>query len=220
MTDFQFADLIILAMVALFIGLRLRNTLGKDVGHTPDLTALRRQMTAEPEAKTTPAKAAETKEPAEDPLAALGDPLLIEGVKMIQTADASFSVDGFLEGARGAFDWVMKAYQAGDTETLQALLSPAIFEEFKSALEAMKNSTEKHETTLVKILDAQLVSAVLDKGKARVGVRFLSEQVEVTRDAEGKIIAGDPSALQTVEDNWLFEREVKSRNPNWLVMDT
>lgn len=227
MNGIPFADIIILGLIAVFVVLRLRNTLGKDIGHKPDLHQLRRQLSGEPEDKVVnlagqPEPLLEDKASKEEAAMreSIGDPALLAGIDAIAAADPGFSINGFLEGAKGAFEWVLKAYSAGDAETLKVLLAAPIFEEFNHALEASKAQSAKTETTLVAITQAEITSATLDKGKARVSVRFLSEQIEVVRDAEGKIVEGDPSKVQVVEDNWVFEREVKSRNPNWLVMDT
>lgn len=228
MNGLPFADIIIIALIAIFIILRLRNTLGKDVGHTPDLDDLRKrlegkaadekvvQMNGEP----VPAADEKAKKVEEAVRAAIADSGLLQGIDAIAAADPQFSISGFLEGAKAAFEWVLKAYNGADHETLKMLLAAPIYEEFKLAMDAAKESSTKTETTLVAITDAQIIGAALDKNTARVTVRFVSEQIEITRDAEGKIVAGDPSKADAVEDEWVFERDVKSRSPNWLVMDT
>lgn len=229
----QYADILILALIALFVILRLRNTLGKDIGHKPDFTDLRKHLTGEKPAekeKDAAQKAAagvNPKSPLLTPreeenalLASLGDPKLIAGVDAMREADPSFSVNQFLDGAKGAFEWVINAYNEGDTETLKNLMAPELFAEYQAAMNAANALEEKPETTLVKIVDAQLISAAVENNRARMVVRFLSEQVEVTRNKEGAIIAGDASKTETIDDEWVFERDVKSKNPNWQVMDT
>jgi predicted lipid-binding transport protein (Tim44 family) len=228
MDGLPFADIIILGLIAVFIVLRLRNTLGKEVGHKPDLEDLRNRLEGKPveekvvDMQGQPAPAADEKTVKAEAAAreAIGDLGLLAGVDAIAAVDANFSINGFLEGAKGAFEWVLKAYSAGDVDTLKMLLAAPIFEEFNHALEAAKAQNTKTETTLVAIKDAQILAASLEKNIARVTVRFVSDQVEVVRDAEGKIIDGDPSKTEVVEDQWVFERDVKSRNPNWMVMDT
>lgn len=226
----QYADILILALIALFVILRLRNTLGKDIGHKPDFSDLRKHLTGEADllkpAAPQPDKAkpgAILKTPLEEEkewLESLGDQALIAGVDAIRAVDPSFAVASFLEGAKGAFDWVLRAYKEGDAETLKNLLAPELCAEYEKALETLKTAEEKVETTLVSIVDAQLVAASLDKNRARATVRFLSDQIEITRNAAGAIIAGDASHTARVEDEWVFERDVKSRNPNWQIMDT
>lgn len=228
MNGLPFADIIIIALIAIFIILRLRNTLGKDIGHTPDLDDLRKRLEGKaPEEKVVqmngepvPAVDEKAKKVEEAIRAAIGDSGLLQGIDAIAAADPQFSIGGFLEGAKGAFEWVLKAYNAADHETLKMLLAAPIYEEFKHALDAAKDSSTKTETTLVAITDAQIIGASLDKNTARVTVRFVSQQIEITRDAEDKIVEGDPSKAEAVEDEWVFERDVKSRSPNWLVMDT
>ncbi len=226
MTDFQYTDLVILALVAVFIALRLRNTLGKDIGHKPDVTPLRRQK---PESQEDPAglnnRLPVEEKPEDDKeekraREAIGDPALMAGIDAIIKADPSFSISGFIEGAKGAFEWVLKAYRQGDTDTLKQLLAPSVYEEFKSALEAAKSAEHKTETTLVAINHAEITGASLEKNRARIAMRILSDQIEITRDTSGNIVGGDASRVETVEDEWVFERDIKSRNPNWVIIDT
>lgn len=228
MNEFHYADIIILALIAIFIVLRLRSTLGKDIGHKPDLTTqLRRQLGDLPEEKTAPpGQPAVAEEPSKREKAeqaareSIGDASILTGIDAIIAADSSFSISEFIDGAKGAFEWVLKAYNTGDLETLKQLLAPSIFEEFRAALEEAKKAPAKLDTTLVAITDAQILAASLEKTKARITLRILSQQIQLVRDAEGNIIEGDASKVQTVEDEWIFERDVKSRNPNWIIMDT
>jgi predicted lipid-binding transport protein (Tim44 family) len=228
MSDFQFADLIILGLIALFIFLRLRNTMGKDIGHKPDIQQMRRVFSQEIGNARANAvkseqdeKADEKAKQAEDAaLEAIGDPALLDGIKAISEADASFSLTGFTEGAKSAFEWVLKAYNQADVETLKTLLSPDIFAEFNNAIEAAKANNTKPETTLVSIKETQVTSASLTKNIAHITLRILSEQMSVVRGADGAIIEGNPSDVEVIEDHWTFERDVKSRSPNWLVIET
>lgn len=228
MDTFQFADIIILALIAGFVALRLRNTLGKDVGHRPDSAQLRRQLNDELEERVTSLQAVKEKieseiegKPSEEDQALEGlSESTREGVEAIKQQDAQFRVKEFLEGAKGAFEWVVKAFNDGDKSTLKSLLAKEVYEEFESAMIDRESSDAKADTTLVSIDKTELLDAKITKGKAQMTVRFMSDQIHVVRDAAGKVISGNPSDITRVEDEWVFERKLKSNDPNWMVVDT
>ncbi len=141
-----------------------------------------------------------------------------EGVAAIRVADPMFDAASFLEGAKIAFEMVFDAFNKGDKATLKTLLAPAVYDEFASEIEARQNQDSRHETTLVSVESTRIAGAAKDKNQARLTVRFVSEQITVVRSKEGKIIEGDPSQVDRVEDEWLFERDITSRNPNWKIM--
>ncbi|MGB1540407.1 MAG: Tim44/TimA family putative adaptor protein [Rickettsiales bacterium] len=220
---FQFLDLLILLALAIFFVSRLRNILGKTIDDNTrpkpkpplkpgEVVQLRSQLKAQDTAL-----AEEQDAPI---LADIGDPDVSKGLMEIKSAEPGFSVKEFVNGARMAFEMIIEAYNRGDKKLLEPLLEKEIFEEFSAALDAREASEETEETTLVAINEADIVKAGL-KGKiARVTVKFVSEQIIVSRDKEGKIIEGDPSYPELVTDEWTFERQIRSQNPNWLLVDT
>jgi predicted lipid-binding transport protein (Tim44 family) len=228
MSEFAYADIIILALIAVFIALRLRNTLGKDIGHRPDASQLRRQfenldtekVVTLPGVKTDTAEA--DNEAAESTaLERITDLPTVAVLKEIRKADTTFRIAGFIEGARGAFEWVVNAFKEGDKETLRNLMSEDVYREFEAVLDEHAKSGVKMEATLVSIVEAEITAASLQKDKARITVAFTTEQILVEREKSGgKILSGDPSHVQKVEDVWVFERDIKDRSPNWTVIDT
>jgi predicted lipid-binding transport protein (Tim44 family) len=227
MGEFQYADIIILALIALFVGLRLRNTLGKDIGHRPDLSAPSRRVVTEEADRVIhlqpQAEAAEQKLREEQDallLSTVTDSSVTQTLGEIRDADPAFSVKEFLEGAKGAFEWVLTAFNNNDEATLKTLMSAEVFEDFHQAIEERKALGTKPETTLVAIEKTDIVRATLSDSTARLTVRYVTDQIQVERDKDGKIISGDPSQVIPVEDEWTFERNVKSRNPNWTIVAT
>lgn len=226
MDTFQFADIIILALIAGFIALRLRNTLGKDVGHRPDSSQLRRQMGKEleerviamPGAKTSADKSEAEVEP-DAAFEALNEPMKSK-IAEIKQKDESFHLSEFLEGAKGAFEWVLKAFNDGEKSTLKQLLSEEVYREFEEAMIDRMSSPARADTTLVSIESAEVTEAEIVKSKLQITVKFLSEQIHVVRNEAGKLISGDASEVTRVEDEWVFERALKSRDPNWTIIDT
>ena len=135
-------------------------------------------------------------------------------------ADPSFDEAGFLGGARGAFEMIVTAFAKGDAETLRPLLADGVFQNFKRAIDDRVSRGETLETTLVGVTAAELVDADLDKSTAKVTIRFVSEQVNVTKDASAKIVDGDPNKVVTITDVWTFARDVRSSDPNWMLVET
>jgi len=223
----QFFDIIIFAAIAVFLGLKLRSVLGRRTGNerprdpfgplsTGD-AAGRDKVVPLPDRTRGPA-VEPTPAPAEAPGGSAAD--RIPGIAQIRAADPSFDTNAFLAGARAAFEMIVADYAAGDAATLRPLLSDEVFERFNAAIQARNQAKETLETTLVGILSADIVEAELQGKTAFVTVKFVSEQVNVTRDAEGKVIEGDPHTVTKVTDIWTFSRNIRSRDPNWTLVAT
>ncbi len=220
-----YADIVIIALIAGFILLRLRNVLGQNSGHdNPQF--FKKQQEVVPERKDTVVQLQDkilktrAKEESDPFMAAVKDPIITQYVKDIKAKDPQFNVTQFMDGAKMAFEMVFDAFAKGDTETLKMLLSESVYEEFSRELEKRSEQENKEETTLVAVTGRELVQAKLVGNAARMGVKFTSEQITVERDAEGKIVGGDASETQTVESEWMFERDVTSKNPNWKIIET
>ena len=123
-------------------------------------------------------------------------------------------------GAKIAFEMVITAFAGGDTKTLRPLLSNDVFEDFSGAIKARLDKKENLESTLVGISEADIIEAELQGKTAFVTIKFVSEQINVTRDAEGEVVDGDPGGVATVTDIWTFARNTRSRDPNWTLVAT
>jgi predicted lipid-binding transport protein (Tim44 family) len=245
---FQFLDILFFGAIAVFLVFRLRSVLGKRIGHEQkdarryadyrlnpgkpandraanDTTREDDKVVALPDRGARPDRSGEA--PAESAArptgagsTAAGVGPLEAGLARIKAADNSFAKDSFLAGARAAFEMIVQAYAAGDAATLRPLLSGEVFERFKSAIDQRRRAGETLETTLVGIKSAEILEADLQGRLATVTVKFVSEQVNVTRDASGKVVDGDPSRVTTVTDIWSFARNTRSRDPNWSLVAT
>lgn len=220
----SYADIVLLALIAGFILLRLRSVLGQDVG--ADSSSFFRKdehataMQAEPivEAIEKIAKHKPKEEP-DQRLEAITNSAITEAVAAIKAKDASFNLTIFTNGAKMAYEMVFDAFNKSDKDTLKILLSESCFKEFSDAMDA--RSKEEHaETTLVSVTPKDIPQATLTGNMARISVKFLCEQVTVTRDKDGKIVAGNPSEVHHAEDEWTFERDITSKNPNWKIIET
>lgn len=231
---FPYGDIVILALIAGFILLRLRSVLGQKTGNeNPDFFRPKQDDSPNnPNAKPTKPdviiqlvektlKPRSSAEQEHDPYALKleGTPFF-QAITEIKALDPLFNVTAFVDGAKMAFEMVFDAFVKGDKQTLSMLLSEEIYADFAHNIDELAKQENKMETTLLAVNPKRIVSVVLDKNIARITVEFESEQVTVERGKNGEIISGDPSDVQHVVDEWLFERDVTSKNPNWKIIET
>jgi len=228
---FAFLDIIFFAMVAAFLVLRLRNVLGRRTGNErrrPDLFSRRGEGKAPVESPDKVvrlpdrgrAKAAKPAGADAEEAGAEGQSPLDAGLTQISDADSAFAPGEFVDGARAAFEMIVEAFAAGNRKALRPLLSEEVYDNFTSAIEARENAGETLETTVVGIDGADLIEASMDGSVAYVTVKFVSEQINVTRDKNGEVVDGDPNHVAEVTDIWTFGRDTRSRDPNWALVET
>jgi predicted lipid-binding transport protein (Tim44 family) len=223
-SGFAFFDIVFFAMVAAFLILRLRSVLGRRTGNeNPERWTARKPAPQAREAADNVARLPDRSRPAGEAGPVLDLPAnspVEAGVTQIKVADPSFDARGFVEGARGAFEMIVGAYAQGDSATLRPLLADDVYENFAAAIRGRQQAKQTLETTLVGIKSADIVEARMDGRTALVTVKFVSEQINVTRDASGTVVEGDPQQIATVTDVWTFSRNTRSRDPNWLLVAT
>jgi predicted lipid-binding transport protein (Tim44 family) len=214
---FQFFDIIFLALVAAFIILRLRSVLGRRTGNERQRPDPFRPAPPQP-APRAPEALPSAGGPFSAPAAAPGS--LAAGLAQIKVADPSFDEQEFLNGARAAFEYIVTAFAAGDEAKLKPLLSAEVFDRFAAEIRNRKAAGHVHETTIVRIRDCELVAARMEGTTAAVTVRYVSEQINVTRDAAGQVVEGDPDRIAEVTDVWTYARNTRSTDPNWILVAT
>ena len=212
-------EIVILAMIAAFLGLRLYSVLGRRAEHEEE--PIQGRFDAKPDAlPTAPASRA----PA-NPLLRPNDispamPAVERGMREIAAADRRFDALTFLEGARSAYGMILDAFWRGDKEELGQLCDRDVYEGFASAIDARIAAGETLDNRLVRVEEAAITSASYNAPMARITVRFTADIAAVTRDAEGNVIAGSLNdAIQSV-DIWTFSRNVNSHDPDWLLDET
>ena len=142
------------------------------------------------------------------------------GLSQIRMADPDFSPRVFLSGAKGAFEMIIEAFAAGDTATLRPLLGDDVYDEFADVIRARIAAKESVETTIVALDSTDIVVASLTGSTARLTMQFVSQQMSVTRDADGEEVEGESGAVMRVIDLWTFARNTNSIDPNWAVVET
>lgn len=145
---------------------------------------------------------------------------LARSLDSIVAADPSFDPEGFAQGARAAYEMIVTSFSRGDRATLKGLLSKDVFEGFSSAIAEREAKKQSSETTFVSIDEAKVTDAELKDRQAQVTVRFVSKIISVTRDANGEVVDGAGDKIVEVTDVWTFARDVRARDPNWLLIAT
>jgi predicted lipid-binding transport protein (Tim44 family) len=213
-------QIIILAAIALFLILRLRNVLGTREGFekpqetTGRVPARRRDRSFEvieggsidPDI----ADFTDAEGPAGQALAAM------------KRVDRDFNVTDFSHGARAAYEMIVMAYENGDLDALRQYLSPEVYEPFAEAIEARKAKGYTVEASFAGIREVKLLDARFDPAtnEGDITMRFVGELSSVVRDPEGRIVEGAPNELKQQKDVWTFSRDMTSENPNWLLTGT
>jgi predicted lipid-binding transport protein (Tim44 family) len=219
---FAYIDILFFAMVAAFIALRLRSVLGRRTGHERRRTG--GFGTARPNGAADNVVALPERSPsqaeAEASFGGLSDAGLKSGLTQVRLADHRFDLQQFLGGARAAFEMIIEAYAAGDKSTLRPLLADDVYAGFERAIEQREAAGQSFETQLTAVPAAEVVGAEMRGSVARITVRFKSEQINLLRDAEGKVLEGDPRTAEEVIDIWTFERNTTSPDPNWTLVET
>jgi predicted lipid-binding transport protein (Tim44 family) len=219
----QFFDIILFAMVAGFLILRLRSVLGRRTGNerppSADPFARRRIERPKTDDKVVQLPDQSARRPGDAETAAAGDPLSA-ALTQIQIADPSFRAPAFIKGANAAFEMIVAAYARGDAAALRPLLNDEVYANFASAIAEREKAGHKLESNLVRVVSADLVDARIDGRVAFVTVKFVTEQVNVTRDATGAVVDGSPDKPAIVTDIWTFARNTRANDPNWTLVET
>ena len=212
------AVIVILALVALFVGLRLYSVLGERTGHEQQPIL----KPADPDARVEP----RVSQPAAAPAAPAdaGDmafvPTAGPGVRAILAADPAFDVARFLEGAKSAYRLILEAFWKGDAEALRAHVDDHVYETFSDSIEQRKKDELTLDNRLVTIDQAVISEASAERGIAVLTVRFEADIAAVTRNADGQVVAGSLSDAVQTRDLWTFRRDISSRDPNWVLIET
>jgi predicted lipid-binding transport protein (Tim44 family) len=208
---------ILLAMVAAFLALRLYTVLGKRTGHEQPLPKpAEERRVAAPAMPRTIDMTPDAREIASRNIA----PAAEKGLRAIVAADGGFDVNQFLEGAQAAYRMVLEAFWKGDEQALSFLVEDSVAHAFAEAIAQRTTAGHVLDNRLVSIERARIEDAAVEGRTARITVRFDADIAAVTRDAEGHVVAGSMSDAVQTHDLWTFARLLKSDDPNWKLADT
>ena len=194
--SFGFIDIILLAMLAGFVVLRLRNILGRKTGHQTKSTN-----------KYFPQGAEVLKD--------------IENNEAINANNVNeHAKKEFLKGAEIAYEKIITSFSKGDKQSLKALLDKNMFKRFSDVIDERKKKELNHETIFVghkstKVLEFKKVENIYN-----VSVNFVSEVITSIKDKNNKVLEGNPDTIKTVNDVWSFAKNMWSQDPTWYLIGT
>jgi predicted lipid-binding transport protein (Tim44 family) len=193
--NFGYLDLILLAMIAGFIILRLRNVLGRKTGHESKVVSN------------------------------LSEKKFEEFKKTIKLKEQSTEFDinqkkQFLKGAEIAYETIINSFAKGDKKNLKDLLTKEMNKNFESAIEERNSKNIKSELTFIGIKSSTIEKFEKTAEALFFTVKFISEIISFKKDKDDNVIEGDPNKIKTVIDRWKFTRKISSMNPNWYLAET
>ena len=211
-------QLLVLAGIAVFLILRLKNVLGTRDGFEPG-----------PSQKPMP-----DRRPQRDFEVIEGGPDLditdhvdegspqAEALAEMKRLEPSFSVSEFLGGARGAYEMIVMGYENGDLDAIQPYLAEDIYESFVDGVAAREDQGLTIEANFIGVREIKLVDATLDNetGDADLTIRFIGELTSAVKNSEGEIIEGSTTEVKRQKDTWTFSRQMGTDDPNWLLVST
>lgn len=226
MGEGSFLDIILLAMVAGFILLRLRSVLGRRTGHEPHpgegVNEPNRggdddNVVPLPDQTSREAAVERRKESAK--LWADDSPIA-GGLTQIKIADPKFDVDNFIDGSRAAYEMIVTAFAAGDHDTLRNLLADDVYESFAGAIDEREEAGRTLEQAIVAVEGAEIAEAELNGRDAEVTVKFVTDMISTLKDENGEPLPGQSTGPRRVTDIWTFGRDTGVRDPNWRLIET
>lgn len=225
-------EIVILAMIAAFLGLRLYAVLGRRAEHEEE--PIQGRLEGRPGSPRAPRVAAPAKADARSDVRMddrlrndqrlrdfpAATPSVERGLAEIAQADRRFDAFAFVEGARSAYRMILEAFWKGDKAELRGLCDDAVYASFAAAIDDRAAAGETLENKLVRIEESTLTGAGVENGRARITVRLRSDIAAVTRGAEGQIVAGSLDDAIEAIDIWTFERVLGSSDPDWALVET
>ena len=190
--SFEYIDIILLAMIAGFIFLRLRGILGKKTGFEEDIDSSFAH-------EAPPAK----------PTVDLNASTFDENAKK-----------EFVKGAKIAYETIITNFAKGTLKDIKTLLDKSVYQQFEDAIKDRQSKKHSSETTFIGISSAEVKQHQQNKNMLEVTIEFVSEIISCVKDKDDKVIAGDPEKIKKVLDTWKFSKDSRSSNPNWLLIDT
>lgn len=222
--SFQIIDIVFFAMIAAFLVLRLRSVLGRRDGHEGGKPDVFPSLRSKERPKNNVVKLSGREVSGDDgnfaPETDKEESPLAAGFNEIKKADPRFDQEEFISGAKIAFEMILNAYAAGEIKVLKPMLNAEVFGNFAQSIKDREQAGEVLEETLVGIKKAEAVEAYMEGSVVHITLKFVSDQINATRDEKGEVISGNPDYVAEITDFWTFARDAKSRDPNWLLVAT
>ena len=209
-------ELIILAGIAVFLFLRLRSVLGTREGFEKP------RMQPKNEAPKRDFKVIDGGEDKDITDNVDKNSKSAEALKLIKAEDENFTVNEFLSGARSAYEWILMSFEKNEIDEIRELLSEEVAEAFDAVVDQRVSQGLTIEAEFIGIREMKLVEATYSSNTktAEISVSFVGEMTSVVKNSSGEIVEGDPKQIKRQKDTWTFSKDIKSSNPNWLLVAT
>ena len=203
---FPFLDIIILGLLALFLGFRLKNLLGDRSGYGEDVNNL---------------ETYNEKKPDNNNVINLNKKKISgEGLEVLKKGDPNFSEEEFLNGAKQAFKIIIEAFVDSDVEKLKPLIDYELLKSFTKSISEREARQEKQFVDIISIIKLDIINISLNDNVASISIKIESEQIKYTIDKNDKIIDGNKDVSEIIKDKWVLERDISSNDPNWKLVET
>ena len=203
---FPFLDIIILGLLALFLGFRLKNLLGDRSGYGEDVNNL---------------ETYNEKKPDNNNVINLNKKKISgEGLEVLKKGDPNFSEEEFLIGAKQAFKIIIEAFVDSDVEKLKPLIDYELLKSFTKSISEREARQEKQFVDIISIIKLDIINISLNDNVASISIKIESEQIKYTIDKNDKIIDGNKEVSEIIKDKWVLERDISSNDPNWKLVET
>lgn len=220
MNNFPFIDIFILAMIAVFIINRLKNSLGKKTGNESDIAQKFSQKPSKFTESNPDKEIKENKKQLREPKEIMlhENSTINEKLNNIIKIDPNFTVENFFDGAKKAFEYILVKYSEDDVKSLKPLLANEIFISFSDQIKQRRSKKQKLGITILKIDDPEIIDVNIVKNKlCMIKVEFKSQQVQITKDSKDMVIEGNDNLILNITEFWTFSKELKNKNPNWIL---
>jgi len=203
---FPFLDIIILGLLALFLGFRLKNLLGDRSGYGEDVNNL---------------ETYNEKKPDNNNVINLNKKKISgEGLEVLKKGDPNFSEEEFIIGAKQAFKIIIEAFVDSNVEKLKPLIDYELLKNFTKSISEREARQEKQFVDIISINKLDIINISLVDNIASISIKIESEQIKYTIDKNDKIIDGNKEVSEIIKDKWVLERDTSSNNPNWKLVET
>ena len=219
MGNIPFFDILILAMIAVFILNRLRNVLGKKTGNEEDIAQNLNVKTNLKETKPDRELNLKMNKDSNKSFYNLHEDRDInKALNAIKKIESSFELEIFVDKAKKAFEYILNAYSENNLKNLKILLDQKIYHSYQKDIEKRIKKNEKFEITIINIKEPIVKHAKVVDKKAQITLEYESEQIHLLKNSKGDIIEGDSNQILNISEQWTFSRELKLRNPNWKLL--
>ena len=204
---FPFLDIIILGLLAVFLGFRLKGLLGDRSGYSGDV-------------KNPNSVKQEEINKNQNVIKLKNKTINGEGIDLLIKADPSFNEKEFLEGAKNAFKIIIKAFSDSEIEKLKPLLDYDLLNSFTKSISEREARQEHQVSDFISFKNFEIIRVNISDNLASITLKIISEQIKYLADKKDVILEGSKDQTEIIKDKWVFERDISSTNPNWKLVET